>query len=756
MMAFMKKLTVKGFLILMNDSKVTHSYVAEENYCPIRKRIMTEPVMAADGFTYEKEALLQWLLRNDRSPMTNQKLKNKDWTANHGRKSEISTLLDKQFIKPKDIYVNENTQDLENALHFQLLYPKVKRAFLKFAKVDVTIHWLRDFFIKKADLFRYIADDNKQGLLTIFYGASKVDVSKFFNQKYITEQDLNYMLSGLNLCTVDHIKKIQNRQKYILFLERYGTVKDLIQLPPILIGALLNSAYVDKKSNYNLNSEHKSSDKPIFIIEEKLKSLGVPSLQKFNQIIQLEIHEYSFYENIAIILNGKFGYPIKIIGQPISSQSTERVDLFKLANLNSKVVNCIVENPADLETLLLTDGVDFKELVNIDPNFLAFILNDNSEEATTLLNTKKTDLNELNQIPSKKLKIILRKKSKILSLLKEGVEFNLFSRLPNNILESLLPDKYNSDCLPILSFLIEIEITITDLNDLDPNHPALDWFLKNIQSLELTYNHENQNEFKEIIDHAVKRNDSINELITLISRYNNWPTEYHIEHFIQQEEKGTSSIISTNKNTLANANKPKQTHAENGYENTTRHLETIPKQTNRITAKNNWVGTQRTYTNYSSSTMTSPNPSTSPLTKTYVFMLMTYGLGALIGIGGETYHLLSQYRVSNSNKPLVISLLAISAMFLFIGFLIQQMAKNPPNKYNCCSLNRFSNITLFVGIISVAGSAISLYFDANKFNLILFLAASVLMISSVIIKTIIHNTPPENQHLTDKSTMVLD
>lgn len=49
--------------------------IPKEFFCPITKEIMTDPVVAADGFTYERSAILEWLEGgNTRSPMTNEEL----------------------------------------------------------------------------------------------------------------------------------------------------------------------------------------------------------------------------------------------------------------------------------------------------------------------------------------------------------------------------------------------------------------------------------------------------------------------------------------------------------------------------------------------------------------------------------------------------------------------------------------------------------------------------------------------------------
>ncbi|CAI7828455.1 unnamed protein product [Closterium sp. NIES-54] len=58
-------------------------------FCPITQEMMVNPVLAADGHTYEQEAIKSWLETSDMSPMTNQKLPSKDLVANHAVRSMI-------------------------------------------------------------------------------------------------------------------------------------------------------------------------------------------------------------------------------------------------------------------------------------------------------------------------------------------------------------------------------------------------------------------------------------------------------------------------------------------------------------------------------------------------------------------------------------------------------------------------------------------------------------------------------------------
>jgi len=57
--------------------------------CPITRQIMKDPVTLEDGFTYEKNSILEWLSSNNISPMTNVPLKNKNYFPNHVLKNLI-------------------------------------------------------------------------------------------------------------------------------------------------------------------------------------------------------------------------------------------------------------------------------------------------------------------------------------------------------------------------------------------------------------------------------------------------------------------------------------------------------------------------------------------------------------------------------------------------------------------------------------------------------------------------------------------
>lgn len=57
--------------------------------CPITREIFEDPVVAADGFTYERSAIIQWIRGSTNSPMTNMPLDHLSLTPSHALRSAI-------------------------------------------------------------------------------------------------------------------------------------------------------------------------------------------------------------------------------------------------------------------------------------------------------------------------------------------------------------------------------------------------------------------------------------------------------------------------------------------------------------------------------------------------------------------------------------------------------------------------------------------------------------------------------------------
>ena len=58
--------------------------------CPITHEVMEDPVVCADGHSYERAAITQWLLARDTSPCTNAPLLHKNVVPNHALRNLIA------------------------------------------------------------------------------------------------------------------------------------------------------------------------------------------------------------------------------------------------------------------------------------------------------------------------------------------------------------------------------------------------------------------------------------------------------------------------------------------------------------------------------------------------------------------------------------------------------------------------------------------------------------------------------------------
>ncbi|NWW82005.1 WSDU1 protein, partial [Climacteris rufus] len=68
--------------------------VPDEFLCPITRELMKDPVIAADGYSYEREAMENWISNRRSSPMTNLPLHSLMLTPNRTLKMAISRWLD--------------------------------------------------------------------------------------------------------------------------------------------------------------------------------------------------------------------------------------------------------------------------------------------------------------------------------------------------------------------------------------------------------------------------------------------------------------------------------------------------------------------------------------------------------------------------------------------------------------------------------------------------------------------------------------
>ncbi|XP_032713774.1 WD repeat, SAM and U-box domain-containing protein 1 isoform X3 [Lontra canadensis] len=80
---------------LRTKVKTLSSGVPDEFLCPITRELMKDPVIASDGYSYEKEAMENWISKKKRtSPMTNLVLPSVVLTPNRTLKMAISRWLE--------------------------------------------------------------------------------------------------------------------------------------------------------------------------------------------------------------------------------------------------------------------------------------------------------------------------------------------------------------------------------------------------------------------------------------------------------------------------------------------------------------------------------------------------------------------------------------------------------------------------------------------------------------------------------------
>lgn len=86
-------------------------------FCPITGEVMTDPVIATDGQTYERKAILSWIEKSDRSPTTGEALASNNVVPNLALKSTIEKMLPEYIqagasikAQPK---INAQSEDLQ-------------------------------------------------------------------------------------------------------------------------------------------------------------------------------------------------------------------------------------------------------------------------------------------------------------------------------------------------------------------------------------------------------------------------------------------------------------------------------------------------------------------------------------------------------------------------------------------------------------------------------------------------------------------
>ncbi|KAG5507447.1 hypothetical protein JIQ42_07744 [Leishmania sp. Namibia] len=76
-----------------NSTRVTRIVAAQDLFCPIKRTLMCDPVQTADGFTYDRDGIEEWLRAHDTAPLTNLRLDSAALCVNWQARQKISELV---------------------------------------------------------------------------------------------------------------------------------------------------------------------------------------------------------------------------------------------------------------------------------------------------------------------------------------------------------------------------------------------------------------------------------------------------------------------------------------------------------------------------------------------------------------------------------------------------------------------------------------------------------------------------------------
>ena len=87
----------------------------KEFICPIGLDVMIDPVVAADGHSYERQLITEWLSKHETSPLTNLKLANTTLIPNITLKCTIQSYLEEEAKKKKMQLEKQKEEEEERA-----------------------------------------------------------------------------------------------------------------------------------------------------------------------------------------------------------------------------------------------------------------------------------------------------------------------------------------------------------------------------------------------------------------------------------------------------------------------------------------------------------------------------------------------------------------------------------------------------------------------------------------------------------------
>lgn len=102
------------------DNEKNDEEIPDYFTCPITMSVMYDPVIDTDGYSFEKIAIMKWLIKNGTSPVSRKIMKVENLIENRALKSAIQTLIPKNKITIqklddvfKDIWISSRKSEVE-------------------------------------------------------------------------------------------------------------------------------------------------------------------------------------------------------------------------------------------------------------------------------------------------------------------------------------------------------------------------------------------------------------------------------------------------------------------------------------------------------------------------------------------------------------------------------------------------------------------------------------------------------------------
>lgn len=346
--------------------------------CQITGEIMYDPVVASDGFVYEKDAIESWFIYNNCSPITKQPLENKFYPCISVKK-QIDKYLTKYPHKKAKQYIPSFEYTENKNIIYDIIRAKNFDKLLKYKNFDVVSMGNFEIFITTCDnidVIIYVMDNsiyndtNGKTLLHYACHSGKSDVVKYFLSKIPKDQmDVNLEAQTTDGERPIHYAYKSGNLELIKYLDSLGVEMNCPGIhgkKPLLytnVSSLIDIYKYHIEKGYDIDCIKGTSlinDIIIELVEKDdvdnlmyLVNIGIKLNTNSNSYWRIPLHNACNHNSIKVVK-----YLISI-----SDDKTHNIDLeYKCANGSRPIhfacqrgsvelIQCLVEKGVDLESV---------------------------------------------------------------------------------------------------------------------------------------------------------------------------------------------------------------------------------------------------------------------------------------------------------------------------------------------------------------------------------------------------------------------